>query len=119
MLRFKHLHFLAFVLVFVQTHSSAFAQSNAYPWDDWVKKLSTENGPVTSGVEELLTTFKGKDSLEVIDIFNGLEKRGDIKNNYLKARLLSTKIKWVLQIWGHGTEKQLTESAKQALDAAY
>ena len=119
MLRFKRLYLLAYVFVFLQTNSSAFAQSDKYPLDDWLKKLSTKNGPVTSGVDELLTAFKGKDSLQVIHIFNELEKRGDIKNNYFKARLLSTKAKWILQIWGHGTEKEVTGSAKQALDAAY
>ena len=74
------------LFVFLQTNLSSFAQTNAYPFDEWVKELSVDDGPVRSGFDDLFAAIKGKDSTEVFGIFNELQKRGNIKNNYFRAR---------------------------------
>src|SRR4051812_34542454 len=120
MVRFRTLCLLSLVLIFLQISFSVFAQTNVYPYDEWIKKLSTDNGPVRSGIDDLFATIKEKDSTEAFAIFKELERRGNIKNNFFKARLFLTKANGLLQFrQGDTYEAQDIELVKQALNAAY
>ena len=120
MMHCKTLSLLFVLVVFTQAESSVFAQTKAYPYDEWVKKLSTDNGPVRSGIDDLFAAIKEKDSTEAFAIFKELEKRGNIKNNFFKARLFLTKANGLLQFrQGDTYETQDIEWVKQALNAAY
>ena len=98
----------------------SFSQTGSYPINELVKKLSDQNGPSSSGINEVFTTIKDKDSDQVFRVFNELEKKGAEKNNYFKARLHTSKIFWCSKSGLSIRYRQtIGEWAKQALNAAY
>jgi len=107
--------------VFLQTNYSSFSQNAGYPFSQLKKKLSDKNGPSASGIEEVLASLKGKDSSEAMHIFDELQSRGNVRNNYFNARLSSAKARWLVPYshLNHASEKEVTELMKRALNAAY
>ena len=98
----------------------SFSQTGSYPVKELVKKLSATNGPSSSGINEVFTTIKDKDSAQVFRFFNELEKLGTGKNNFFIARLQEAKIFWCiksgLSLW---YVPSIDDWAKQALNTAY
>lgn len=88
---------------------------------EWVKKLSAEEGPVNSGINEVLAALKGKDSATGFKVFRDLEKQGDFKNNYFKARFSLTKSQWMFSNLPHTEfdENRIKAELKAALNTAY
>ena len=103
----------------LQTNYLSFSQNASYPVKEWVKKLGDTRGSASSGVNEVLAAVKNKDSVEAFGIFNELEKRGNFRNNYFKARFDAAKMMWI-RTWQrqHQHEEQVNELARQALNAA-
>jgi DNA-binding CsgD family transcriptional regulator len=110
------------LILFVFLHSNyfSFSQTSSYPIKEWVKKLGDTRGSASSGVNEVLAAVKNKDSVEAFGIFNELEKRGNVRNNYFKARFDAAKMMW-MRTWQrqHQHEEEVSVLARQALNAAY
>src|SRR5215475_3663252 len=98
MLRLIILYIVCLLLVFAETNFSAIAQNNAYSLDGLVNKLSTHNGPVLSGVSDVLNELKGKDSSNGIHVLSDLESRGSTKDGYFKSRFFLTKAFWLWNV---------------------
>src|SRR5690349_16171058 len=102
--------FLLFVLV--KTNYRSFSQTTSYPIDEWVKKLGAKKAQVFSGVYEILSVLKGKDSAECAALFDELEKQGSSANNYFVARYNLTRAVWLHEYPG---AKSLNELRRKAL----
>jgi len=111
---------LFILFVFLHANYFSFSQTSSYPIKEWVKKLGDTRGSASSGVNEVLAAVKNKDSVEGFRIFNEVEKRGNVRNNYFKARFDAVKMMW-MSTWQrqHQHEEQVNELARQALNAAY
>ncbi|HEY1872294.1 MAG TPA: hypothetical protein VGG71_14625, partial [Chitinophagaceae bacterium] len=107
---------LLILLVFIQTNYFSFSQIGSYPIDDWVKKLGAKRAHVFSGLDEILSALKSKDSAECAHLFNELEKKGSITNNYFIARFDLTKAVW---LHDYPARKLVRELTSKALSAAY
>lgn len=110
--------FLIILFVFLQTNYFSFSQSTSYPLKDWAKKLSEENGPVLSDVFNILSMLQDKDSSQVADVFNELEKKGNSSNRYFTSRLNLARAVW-LRSRGSPPINQVKELIKQSLNDAY
>ena len=97
------------------------AQSTSVSTAQWVKMLGAQNGPVSSGISEVLATLKSKDSAAGFQMLNEIEKKANLENNYFRTRFAATKSGWL------GSILQPTDSNKNlvinllttALNAAY
>lgn len=84
--------------------------------------LGKEKGPVTNGINEILTYLKGKDSVTAAGILHKIEEEGNSSNNYFKAKFYIVKAKWLKEILSDNIKKyesQITNYLKQSLNAAY
>src|SRR5215831_10434877 len=118
MWRTKNICFLL-LFVFLQIITLSFAQTTLRPINDLVKKLSSEDGPVLSGVMDVFNELNGKDSSTGINALNQLETRGSSKNSYFKSRFFLTKAFWLWNVKQPHPVEQVEQLMKQALNAAY
>lgn len=88
---------------------------------EWINKLSTGQGPVNSGINEVLDGLKGKDSATGFKILNEIEKKGDFQNNYFKARFSIAKSRWLFSVIPviDFNKSLISAELKEALNAAY
>ena len=108
---------LLLMFVFLQAHYFSFSQTASYPINQWVKKLSDKNAPSASGMDDVLAALKNKDSTETIRILDQIEKKGNFKNNYFKARFFATKARALT--FFSVDKKQVNDFVGRALNAAY
>jgi hypothetical protein len=111
---------LIFLFALFQTSYFSFSQNSSFPIKEVVKKLADKNGPAASGIQEVLAFAKDKDSAAGIQIFNELQRRGNGRNNYFKARFYAAKM-MSIRMWQpqNRYEVQVNELAREALNAAY
>ena len=106
----------------LQTNYFSFCQTSSSPINEWVKKLSDKDGPAASGIVDVFTALAAADTTQVKATLDDVEAKGDLKNNYFKARFFATKAKCTfryLQIRYRSHEAIVTQMLKQALNAAY
>lgn len=109
--------FLFLLFAFLQTQYFSFSQSSAYPINQWVKKLSDKTGPSASGIDDVLSVLKNKESSQKMAALNDIETRGNFKNNYFKSRFAVAKAR---SLFGFSADKrQVNELLRPALNAAY
>jgi len=113
-------HLLLLILfVTLQTNHHCFSQTSSDPVDEWTKKLGEKNAPLLSGITELLTALKDKDSSEGTSLFDQLERRGSESNKYFIARLDIAKAWWMHNHRNDTIRRSLKDLANKALIAAY
>ncbi|TMI81807.1 MAG: hypothetical protein E6H10_10925 [Bacteroidetes bacterium] len=114
--------FFLCLFLLLQTNYFSFSQTSSFPIEEWVKKLGTKDGPAASGIVDVFTALAAADTTQVKATLDDVEARGDLKNNYFKARFFATKAKCTsryLQIRYQSHEAIVTQMLKQALNAAY
>lgn len=99
------------------------AQVSSLPIAEWVKKLDTRNDKANKNVEELLALLINKDSGDVFNVLNELEKEGNdagkyfqIRVNILRAFLLYVKDYPLLRA---STKEKTVKFFSQAMQLAY
>src|SRR5262249_10547642 len=111
---------LLFILfVILQTNCFLFSQTSSYPIAEWAKKLGERNGPLISGVDEILPALAHKDSSEGASLFNQLERKASVSNKYFLARFAIAKAWWLHNYRRNDMKILLRDLASRALIAAY
>jgi DNA-binding CsgD family transcriptional regulator len=98
------------------------SQPDQLPISTYVKMLSDKKGPASSGIDETYKALEGKDTAAAKKVLDEIEARGDLDNNYFKARFLAMKTKWInfnLQTGFRSQEEVTAPMLRQALNAAY
>ena len=75
------------LFVCLQPGCSLFAQSANSSVNDWVKKLSSKNAPLWSGVTDVLPALANVDSSNAMEKFKEIENNGNSSNRYFTCRL--------------------------------
>jgi tetratricopeptide (TPR) repeat protein/DNA-binding CsgD family transcriptional regulator len=105
--------------VALQTNCFLFSQKTSYPFNEWVKKLGDQDGPVNSGVNEVLSLLVKADSSQAIMALNELEKRGTSASKYFTPRFNIVKAYWLFNAKSCSAIMVISETMKKALNAAY
>ena len=108
-----------FLFAFLQTNYFSFSQTSNFPVSEWVKQLSARDASSLSGVEELSSVLKEKDSLQGITILNELERIGISNGNYFLARFNLVKTSWLWNLKHRSVKDSVAKLMKKALSAAY
>jgi DNA-binding CsgD family transcriptional regulator/tetratricopeptide (TPR) repeat protein len=108
-----------FLLVFLQVNFISFSQNTTYPTAQWVEKLSDKTGAATSGLQEVWSVLKGKDSAEAGLLLRELERKGNNAGKYFSSRFHLLKGWWLADAKGIRNKESVTQTMKQALNAAY
>lgn len=109
-----------FVLfVFLQTNHFCFSQSPGYPYDEWIKKLSSKKQPFQSGFQEIFSALRGKDLPEATAIFNALEEKGKSSGAYFATRVNLIKAYWFWNSNLPGKVDSTQQFMKKAINTAY
>jgi tetratricopeptide (TPR) repeat protein len=102
----------------LQTGIYSFSQSS-FPYSDWIKKLSDQDGPANSGVDEILSVLIKKDSTQANTALNELERKGSKAGNYFIPRFNLLKASWLYNRKGCYVSGRISEFMKKALNGAY
>lgn len=107
------------LFVFLQTNHFSFSQNSAYPYQEWLKKLSDKKAPSLSGVFEISSALKDKETADAIAVFDELGSKGSSGGSYFEPRFCLTKAIWFWNSNVAGKFDSAQQSFKKALNAAY
>jgi DNA-binding CsgD family transcriptional regulator/tetratricopeptide (TPR) repeat protein len=110
---------LSGLFVFLQTNYFSFSQNVSYPYSEWIQKLSDQNGPINSGVDEVLSFLLKTDSSQAIAALNELEERGSHASKYFAPRFNLLKANWLMSSKNCAAIGMISDVMKRALYAAY
>jgi DNA-binding CsgD family transcriptional regulator/tetratricopeptide (TPR) repeat protein len=107
--------FLAFALL--QADWCLFAQSNAFPVNNWVKKLSAKDAPPFSGISEILPAIANIDTASAAQLFKELGSTGPALNKYFTCRF---NVISATYFRNHGAPAKFVQNIMtRAINAAY
>jgi len=111
--------FASILLSFIPTSHLSFSQSPSFPISEWSKKLGAKNAPLVSGINDILTALKDKDSAEGARVFNELERKENLSDKYFVARFAMAKCWWLRGHLRGATTELIKDLTNRALIAAY
>ena len=114
----RTIHLLLCLFGLALTNSPSYSQAKYYPYEEWTRKLRSKDGPILSGLKEVLYAVRDKDSTESIAILNELEHTGGSAGKYFDFRFNLLKAVWARNIKG-GTPWSMKPWIGKALNAAY